>query len=84
MLTLSNLVPGLRWAYPSFDDVKTTSTYGNMMQIMIHGSSDLDPCVMFTVDSENGLSALMTGLPTSKPSIHGQLWRDGEVVKIVP
>jgi hypothetical protein len=36
------------------------------------------------VSSDSSMSLLLKGLPTSKPSQSGYVWRDGETLKIVP
>ena len=50
-------------------------------KITVNGSFDLDVSTKITLDSATGV-VLINNLPTSDPSVTGQLWNDGGILKI--
>ena len=58
--------------YSLINSQQITVTYGTTQSFNV------------TVSIAGGLAMILKGLPTTKPSATGQVWRDGEVLKIVP
>ena len=58
--------------YSLINSQQITVTYGTTQSFNV------------TVSIAGGLAMILKGLPTTKPSASGQVWRDGEVLKIVP